>query len=136
MAQKEKIVLTSGKRKSAIARAVIKKGTGRVRVNKIPILKFNTEFNRMRVMEPLMLSGELASQVDIDVLVRGGGINGQADAARVAIGKALIEFSKDKKLEQQFLDYDRQLVVADVRRKETRKPNDSKARAARQKSYR
>jgi small subunit ribosomal protein S9 len=136
MAAKEKIILTSGKRKSAIARVVIKKGTGKVRINKVPIEKFNTVFNRMRIAEPLLISGLLASQVDINVSVAGGGINGQADASRVAIGKALLEFSKDKKLEQQFLDYDRQLLVADVRRKEARKPNDSKARAKRQKSYR
>src|SRR3989338_6994253 len=89
---------------------------------------------RQRISEPLLLSEEVASQVDIDVLVRGGGVNGSADAARVAIARALVEFNK--KLKKTFLDYDRHLLVVDVRVKETRKPNDSKARAARQKSYR
>jgi len=46
----------------------------------------------------------------------------------------LVEY--DKKLKKQLLSYDRHLLVADVRRKEQRKPNDSKARKARQKSYR
>ncbi|MBW3011604.1 30S ribosomal protein S9 [Candidatus Woesearchaeota archaeon] len=136
MAAKEKIVLASGKRKSAIARASIRAGTGNVRINKVPIENFSNEQCRMRIMEPMMLAGSLGGQVDVDIRVNGGGENGQADAARVAISNALIEFSKDKKLEQAFISYDRQLLVADVRRKETRKPNDSKARAKRQKSYR
>jgi ribosomal protein S9 len=53
----------------------------------------------------------------------------------LAIARALVE--KDKKLKEVFLDYDRQLLVADVRQKESAKPNShGKARAKRQKSYR
>ena len=133
---KEKIILASGKRKSAVARAKIEKGSGKIRINKKPIQFFGSEIERMKIQEPLVLSGPLAGQVDIDILVNGGGVNGQAEAVRLAISNALVEYSKDKKLEKIFLDYDRQLLVADVRRKETRKPNDSKARAKRQKSYR
>jgi small subunit ribosomal protein S9 len=136
MKAKDKQTLTSGKRKSAVARAEIRKGTGNVRINKLPLAVYGSEIERMKIQEPLILSGSLANQVDIQVSVRGGGINGQAEAARLAIGQALVDYSKDKKLEQVFLEYDRQLLVADVRRKETRKPNDSRARAARQKSYR
>jgi small subunit ribosomal protein S9 len=136
MKAKEKIILASGKRKQAIARASITKGNGAVRINKKPVECFGSEIERLKIKEPLILAGPLAGQVEIDVKVNGGGINGQAEAVRLAIGQALVEYSKDKKLEQRFLDYDRQLLVADVRRKETRKPNDSKARAKRQKSYR
>ena len=73
-------------------------------------------------------------EIDIDIQVNGGGANGQADAIRLAIARALVEH--DKKLKKTFDDYDRLLLVADVRRKEACKPNDSKARAKRQKSYR
>ena len=63
-------------------------------------------------------------------------ISGQADAARLAIAKSLVEYSKGDKLRKIFLEYDRQLLVADVRQAETSKPNVSKPRKKRQKSYR
>ncbi|MBS3109514.1 30S ribosomal protein S9 [Candidatus Woesearchaeota archaeon] len=131
-----KVVITSGKRKRAIARASLKPGKGRIRINKILLEAIPSSFVRNRLLEPLMLSGDLSSQVDIDVSVAGGGSTSQAEAARLVIAKSLVQFSKDKQLEQKYLAYDRHLLVADVRRKETRKPNDSKARAKRQKSYR
>jgi small subunit ribosomal protein S9 len=134
----KKIINTSGNRKRAVARATLKDGKGMVRINKQIVDKFGTSMTRMKVREPLLLAADLAAKVDITVDVRGGGINSQADAARLAIAKALVEFSgKDKeKLKKQFLEYDRTLLVADVRRKEVCKPNISKARARRQKSYR
>jgi len=85
-------------------------------------------------MEPLVLAGEVAKKVNIDVKVNGGGVNGQADACRLAIARALVEF--DASLENTFDEYDRLLLVADVRQNEESKPNDSKPRAKRQKSYR
>ena len=136
MKAKEKQILTSGKRKEAVARAKITKGNGLIRINKRPLEFFGSELDRLKLQEPLILSGPLAGQIDIDIKVKGGGVNGQAEAVRLAIGQALVKYSRDKKLEKVFLDYDRQLLVADVRRKEPRKPNDSKARAHRQKSYR
>ena len=81
-----------------------------------------------------MLAEDTANKVNIIVRVNGGGWQGQTEAARLAIARALVEFNK--KLKKPFLDYDRHLLIADVRFKETRKPNDSKARSARQKSYR
>ncbi len=131
-----KAVHTSGKRKRSIARATLKPGRGIVRLNKIHIDNLQPKLARMKLREPLILAEELALNVDIDVNAHGGGFMSQAEAARLAIAKALVEYSKDSKLEKRFQDYDRQLLVADVRRKETRKPNDSRARAARQKSYR
>ena len=89
---------------------------------------------RLRVSEPLLLAGDAAKGLNFDVTVVGGGSNGQADASRLAIARALVQFQPN--LKQTFEDYDRLLLVADVRRKEMRKPNDSKARAKRQKSYR
>ena len=131
-----KAVNTSGKRKRAVARASIKAGSGKVSINNVPLENISPRLAGMRIMEPILLAGDMTKKVDITVSVNGGGVMSQADAVRLAIGRALVSFTKDKKLERVFLDYDRQLLVADVRRKETRKPNDSKARANRQKSYR
>ena len=86
-------------------------------------------------MEPLTLAGDEAKKFDVLVRVEGGGNAGQADAARLAIGRALI--SSNPALKQILLDYDRQLLVADIRRKESAKPNShGQARAKVQKSYR
>ena len=129
-----KVIHTSGKRKRAIARVTLKEGNGKVRINKIHLDDFQPRMLRMRLREPLILAGDIVNKVDLDVVVSGGGITGQADASRLAIAKALAEYSK--KLKKVFLDYDRQLLVADVRQNEPSKPNDSKPRAKRQKSYR
>ncbi len=129
-----KIIHTSGKRKTAIARATLKPGKGTIRINGKLLETYKPKMHRMKIMEPILIAGTAASKVNLSVNIRGGGINGQTDAARLAIGRALVQF--DKTLENVFLKYDRQLLVADIRRKEVYKPNDSKARAKRQKSYR
>ena len=132
-----KVVVLSGKRKSAVAKAVIRAGTGSVTVNNKLLDYYEPMIARMKLQEPLLLAGDGAARVDIEINVRGGGVMGQAEAARRAMAKGLVAFLKDKKLEKTFLDYDRHLLVADVRRKEVRKPNrHGKARAATQKSYR
>ena len=130
-----KIIHCSGKRKSAVARATLKPGKGKVRVNNKMVNTINPKIARLKIQEPLIIAGPIATAVDINVNVMGGGCVSQAEAARLAIARALVKF--DKKLEKGFLNYDRQLLVADVRRKEPRKPNTSSgARAKRQKSYR
>ena len=131
-----KPIHTSGKRKRSIARATLTIGNGRERVKKALLYTLTPKMTRLKLMEPLIIAGDLANQVDIDILVSGGGQMSQAEAARLVIAKSLLQFSKDKTLEEKYLAYDRHLLVADVRRKETRKPNDSRARAKRQKSYR
>ena len=129
-----KPINTSGKRKSAIARAVLKAGKGVVRINSQLLDVYGQKMYRMKVQEPLILAGDVVKKVDISVNVKGGGAMSQAEAARLAIGKALAQFNAP--LKKVFLSYDRTLIVADVRRKEPYKPNVSKARAKRQKSYR
>jgi small subunit ribosomal protein S9 len=131
-----KIVLTSGKRKNAIARATIRPGKGRVRFNKIPVELLNPEMVRKIVMEPLIIAKELANKVDIDVDTRGGGFMGQAEAARTAIARALVEWSGDEELRKVYLEYDRTLLVNDIRRKEPKKQMGRGARKRRQTSYR
>ncbi len=130
-----KIIHSSGKRKSAIARVTLKPGNGKVRVNRLLLENYGTSLSRMKIQEPLIIAGDISKSINIDVTIAGGGSTTQADAARLAIGRALAKL--DKKLEKALLDYDRNLLVADVRRKETHKPNrHGKARAKRQKSYR
>lgn len=130
-----KTLNSSGKRKSAIARATLKDGKGRIRINKIPLEIMSPRLSRLKIMEPLIIAGESAKKVNIDVNVSGGGPSSQADAVRLAISRALV--MNEKRLEKDFLSYDRHLLVADVRRKETHKPNcHGKARAKVQKSYR
>lgn len=131
-----KPVHTSGKRKRAIARATLREGKGIVRVNGILLDVFEPKMARLKIREPLMLAKEIAEKVDIDLTIRGGGIISGADAARLAVGRALVEFSGRGPLRERFIKYDRTLLVPDVRHKEPCKPNISKARAKRQKSYR
>ncbi|AGI48358.1 SSU ribosomal protein S9P [Thermoplasmatales archaeon BRNA1] len=129
-------VNTSGKRKTAIARAVVKEGTGKVTVNKTPIDIFTPELARLKIKEPLELVPEKAAKVDISVTVSGGGVMGQAAAVRTAIARGLVEFYNDKDLEAMFKAYDRTLMINDDRRKLPKKPLGPGARAKKQKSYR
>lgn len=132
----QKVVVASGKRKTAIARAYIRPGIGRVWINRKPLPLVEPEIARLTIMEPLVLAGEKALQVDIEVKVRGGGFMGQAEAARSAIARGLVEFFQDEDLKKKFLEYDRTLLVPDVRRKEPKKPLGRGARKRRQTSYR
>src|SRR3989344_5398347 len=132
----EKFAHVSVKRKKAIARATISQGKGQIRINKILLNNYTPEVARDKIMEPLILAGDQAKKIKIDVNVKGGGWQGQAEAARLAVARAIVAFTNNKSLRQTYLDYDRHLIVADVRRNEPHKPNDSKPRAKRQKSYR
>ena len=133
---KQKMVNTSGKRKTAIARAVVKKGIGRIRINKIPIEIFDPELARLKIYEPLNLAGELINSVDIEVSVNGGGVMGQADATRTAIARGLVEYFDNPELKKIYMKYDRSLLINDPRRKEPKHPLGRGARRKRQKSYR
>ncbi len=129
------VIHTSGKRKTAVARATLEEGNGEVTINNFSLENFDPEMHRMKIKEPLILAEDAAEDVDIDVNVQGGGFASQAEAARLAIARALVEY--EPSLESVFDEYDRHLLVADVRRKETSKPNrHGQARAKKQKSYR
>lgn len=132
----KKVINTSGKRKTATARAAVMKGTGKVRVNKTPLAIVEPELARLKMEEPLFIAGKKADKLDIKVNVEGGGIMGQADAVRTAIARGIIEYTNDEELKEQYLAYDRTLLVNDTRTKETKKPMGRGARAKRQKSYR
>lgn len=132
-----KVVHTAGKRKEAVARATARQGKGIIRINSIPLELYNPEIARLRLREPVAIAGPLAAEVDINVNVAGGGWSSQAEAARLAIAKALVAFTGSEALKKTYLDYDRFLLVADTRRKEPKKfGTHSRARAKRQLSFR
>jgi small subunit ribosomal protein S9 len=132
----KKIVHESGKRKTAVARATIKTGKGRVRVNKIPLEILTPTIARDKIMEPLLLSQELWKDLDIDVNMKGGGFMGQAEAARTAIARALVKWVRKSSLKTTFLEYDKTMLSGDPRRKEPKKFGGPGARRRKQKSYR
>lgn len=132
----KKIVNTSGKRKTSIAKATVSKGIGKIRINKTPVEIYEPEIARYKIMEPLRLADKYHDKVDIDVSVQGGGFMSQANAIRTAIARGLVEFTGDAGLKVEFLNYDRNLLVNDARIKESKKPLGRGARKRRQKSYR
>jgi small subunit ribosomal protein S9 len=133
----EKAKISVGKRKTAVAKAVVKPGKGIVTINKKPISSF-TDLQRLELREPIVIAEEVLGKLDFDVEVRvtGGGMSSRVEASRLAIARAIVTYTKKDEVKQAFLSYDRNLLVADTRRKETYKPGDSKARAKRQTSYR
>ena len=131
-----KIVHVSSRRKRAIARATLREGNGFVRINHQLLDTYSPKMARLMVLEPLEIAGDAAKKVNVDINVFGGGWHAQAEAARGCVAKALVEFTKNKQLRQDFLQYDRHLLIDDARVNEVSKPNDSKPRSARQKSYR
>lgn len=133
-------LITVGWRKTAVARAYIRSGRGVIRVNNKPIMLLEPEEARIIAEEPLLIANllhpDLLKSVDIDVDVHGGGVMGQAQAVRMAIARALVKWSKDKKLESVFREYDRTMLVGDPRQTEPKKFGGPGPRRRRQKSYR
>ena len=133
-----KIVQYTGKRKEAIARAILKEGKGRIRINRTPLPLYKPKIARFKIKEPLILAGDIVDSVDININVKGGGFMGQADAARIAIARGLVKWTQDMDLREIYMDYDRTMLKGDSRRTEPHKPNASSKgpRAKKQKSYR
>ena len=130
-------MIAVGKKKTAIARAVIRPGIGRVKVNGVPIELWPIEMARLKMMEPLLLAGkEYTSKVDISVTVRGGGFMGQASAVRMAIARGLVAYFQDSKLLELYMMYEPSMIKGDPRRTEPKKPGIKHARSKRQKAYR
>jgi small subunit ribosomal protein S9 len=127
---------TSGKKKTAIARATVRDGGGRVRVNAQPIELVEPESARLKMMEPFRIAAGHREDVDIDIDVEGGGFAGQADAVRTAIARGLVQHSSDPELRDAYMEFDRSLLINDVRQSESKKWGGPGARARYQKSYR
>ncbi len=134
--KKTDAVIARGKRKTSIARATITKGTGMVRVNSKLVDGYNNRHIAEIIKEPLAYVGPEANNIDVSVNVEGGGVMGQAQAARTAIANALVGYFPKLDLKKKFLEIDRSLVIEDPRRVEPKKYRGPKARARFQKSYR
>ena len=141
--KKAKIVQMSGKRKTAVARATVRKGAGRVRVNHKPIHIMEPALARRKALEPVQIAEAMNRLSDVDVVVdvQGGGQMGQVDAIRTAIARGLVHYNGgaegiDEELRDEFLRFDRSLLVNDPRRKEPKHQMGRGARKKGQKSYR
>jgi len=130
-------IVMSGKRKRAVARAVLTEGDGKITINK-KNYKTLQLFDKLKIEEPLRIAEAILGKFkfDVHIEIKGGGEKSQIEAARLALARAISEFAKSKDLIDAFMSYDRNLLVADVRRKEAYKPGDSKARSMRQSSKR
>lgn len=131
-----KVINTSGKRKTAIARATVRAGRGIIRINSVPLDLYPNEMVRLKVSEPVLLAPGALEGVDVSIDVRGGGIMGQAEAIRTALARGLLKWHNDPNIKDIFLSYDRTLLVNDSRQKEPKKPHGRGARKKFQKSYR
>ncbi|MFH1623312.1 MAG: 30S ribosomal protein S9 [Candidatus Aenigmatarchaeota archaeon] len=131
--QDKGFVYATGKRKTAVARASVRPGKGRLTINSKPLDVWGIEIFRMWIREPLVLAEEAAAKADIDIIVRGGGIPSQAEAIRIAIARGLVKLTNDSALKEKFLGYDRGLLVYDFRRTEVHKPSRSRKGARRHK---
>ncbi|MEM0173150.1 MAG: 30S ribosomal protein S9 [Sulfolobaceae archaeon] len=137
MSEEGKVIITSARRKRAIAKCYIKPGKGRVLINGTPVELIPIEAVRWKILEPLLLAGkEIVEKVDIEVNVSGGGIMGQADAARMAIARGLVKFTNSQELKEIYNAYDRTMLAGDPRRTEREKWMRYSARRWRQKAYR
>jgi small subunit ribosomal protein S9 len=132
-----KVVVSSGKRKTAIARATVKEGKGRIRINGIPLEVLANELSKVKIGEIFIIAGdELRNSVDIRVNVQGGGFIGQAEAVRTAIARALVEYFDDLSLKEKFVVYDKTIIAGDPRRTEPKHFGGPSSRSRFQKSYR
>ena len=139
-----KMVFTHGKKRNAIANAVITEGKGTITVNRIPIHNIEPKPLRVKIFEPILILGvDKFKDLNIKVRVSGGGSVAQLYAARTAIAKGIVawnqkyvdEETKDE-ARKNLLNYDKNLLVADYRRLEPKKYGGPGARARKQKSYR
>lgn len=133
---KKKPILTTGKRKTAKARVTVEEGKGRVRINNVPVQYHEPLMAREMIMEPILIAGDVASKVDINIDVAGGGSLGQAEAARMGLAQGLVKYTKSKRLKSTFIEHDRTMLSGDARRKEPKKFGGPSARRRKQKSYR
>ena len=142
--QEVQVVYTHGKKKNAIANAVVQKGKGTITVNRVPIQNVEPKNLRIKIFEPILLLGaDQFKDLRIKVRVTGGGPTSQLYAARMAIAKGIVSW-KQKYVDEEektiarktLVSYDKGLLVADPRRCEPKKYGGPGARARYQKSYR
>lgn len=138
MAEK-RVFLGTGRRKSSVARVKMVPGKGKITVNGRDVKDFFPyETNVMDLKQPLVATNTEKS-FDIDIVVQGGGISGQAGAARLGITRALLVYDKaneDSENSYRKILKQAKLVTRDPRCKERKKPGLKAARRAPQFSKR
>jgi small subunit ribosomal protein S9 len=113
-----------GRRKRSVARVFLRPGKGEVSVNHRPFEQyFSTEAARAVVRQPL-LATETADKFDVLILADGGGVSGQAGAARLGIARALTEFNAELRQRLKKLGY----LTRDPRAHERKKYGQKGAR--------
>ena len=118
------VINALGRRKTAVARVYMSKGNGKIVVNKKEMkVMFPIDVLQGKINQPFILT-DTVGQFDIKVNVMGGGINGQAEAIRLGISRALVELSADYKP----LLKAEGLMTRDPRMVERKKPGQPKAR--------
>jgi small subunit ribosomal protein S9 len=118
------VINALGRRKTAVARVYLTKGKGKISINKREMNEFfPIDFLQSKIHQPFALTGT-EGQYDVKVNVVGGGINGQAEAVRLGISRALVEVSADYK---PMLKVEG-LMTRDPRMVERKKPGQPKAR--------
>ncbi len=123
-----------GRRKTAVAKLVVRQGSGNIYINNRPLQHFGNDVARAKILTPLYMDEKFWKSHDFYIKVRGGGVMAIADAASFAIAKALAERSETVK--QKIKEYNRVLLAGDPRQTEPKKPNRYSARRFKQKSYR
>lgn len=116
-----------GRRKESTARVRVMSGSGRFMVNDKTVQEYFPRLGDMKaVMSPLDISGENPSQLDITVVVRGGGVTGQTDAVKLGIARALIKMNPELQPALRKGGF----LTRDARIKERKKPGLKRARKA------
>ena len=118
------IINTLGRRKTSVARVYLQKGSGNVTVNNKDYKEFfPVAMLQSKIQQPFNLT-ETSGQYDVKVNVMGGGINGQAEAIRLGIARALVKVSEEMKPTLKAEG----LMTRDPRMVERKKPGQPKAR--------
>lgn len=113
-----------GRRKTSVARVILKAGSGTIVVNKLPFEKyFPQEIYRADITKPFSVT-ETAGKYDVSVTVEGGGAAGQAGAMRLGIARALVEASDEFRTSLR----SHSLLTRDPRMVERKKYGQKKAR--------
>lgn len=115
---------TVGRRKTAVARVLLRPGKGEWTINGRPMAEyFPRKTHQMRVVEPLQVT-DLGGRFDVLVRVGGGGLTGQADAIRLGLARALAAYDADQRPNLR----SKGLLTRDPRKVERKKPGRPKAR--------
>ena len=118
------VINTLGRRKTSVARVYLTKGKGKVTVNKRDYTEFFPVYViQSKIQQPFELT-DTVGQFDVKVNVSGGGINGQVEAIRLGISRALVELNEENKT----LLKEEGLMTRDPRMVERKKPGQPKAR--------